>query len=373
MKQICVIEDDPWLGQLLELSLLQVFADAQINRFDKLQPALNHLRGQPLDLLITDLKLPDGNGLDALAMAAQRHPKSHRILVTSHIERHSVQAARQAGVTDFIAKPFTIDNLLARLQRYGAGPGQAPVANDLADLDHFLSQRLQQTLFLPWTHQAQHSLISQLPDDTPARELIRLARLEPMLSAELIAAANRLDPDDNGYDCLNVEAALRQLGPVNSLRLLRQLLSTRPVLVEPALLGLASALTEQQNQLAKLLTRMASELHAAPEVVRAAISLCRIGELSVLCAMQNFINYGQHPDAAELPGLLQKHASEYGNQLKIRLKLPFPLRQLIGALFVLPKTQVHKDQVIMRIAALETGLADNPGELLQLKRQIKLS
>ncbi|SDU32915.1 response regulator [Halopseudomonas salegens] len=373
MKHICIIEDDPWLGQLLELSLQQVFSSADINRFAKLQPALNHLRGQPLDLLISDLKLPDGSGLDALQLAAQRRPHSHRILVTAHIERHSVQAARRAGATDFIAKPFTIDNLLNRLQRLGASPGQAPVATDLADLDHFLGQRLQQTLYLPWTHQAQHTLISQLPDDAPAREMVRLARLEPMLCAELIATANQLNPDDKGYDCLSVEAALRQLGPDNSQRLLRQLLSTRPVLTEPVLVGLASNLTEQQSQLAKSLIRLAGNLQADPGVVRAAISLCRIGELSVLCAMQNYINYGQHPDAAELPVLLHKYASEFGNQLKIRLKLPFPLRQLIGALFVLPKTQVHKDQIIMRIAALETGLSDSPNELTQLKRQIKLA
>ncbi|MCL5041788.1 MAG: hypothetical protein M1440_04845 [Gammaproteobacteria bacterium] len=163
------------------------------------------------------------------------------------------------------------------------------------------------------------------------------------------------------------------MAPISCLHLIRQLLSTRPILQEPALLGLASELTEQQNQLAKTLTRLAPQMHAATDIVRAAVSLCRIGELSVLCAMQNFINYGQHPDAAELPTLLGKHAPDYGNQLKIRLKLPFPLRQLIGALFVLPKTQVHKDQIIMHIAALETGLADNPGELAQLKAQIKLT
>ncbi|TVP90336.1 MAG: response regulator [Pseudomonadaceae bacterium] len=143
MKQICVIEDDPWLGQLLELSLLQVFADAQINRFDKLQPALNHLRGQPLDLLLCDLKLPDGSGLDALSLAMQRHPKSFRVLISSHIERHSVQAAIHAGATDFIAKPFSIDSLLDRFQRYGASPGQAPVTSHLGNLDDFLKQRLQ--------------------------------------------------------------------------------------------------------------------------------------------------------------------------------------------------------------------------------------
>ncbi len=373
MKHICLIEDDPWLGQLLELSLRQAFAEAEVHRFDQLHAALNHLRGQPLDLLLSDLKLPDGSGLDALQLAAQRHPQSHRVLVTAHIERHSVQAARQAGATDFIAKPFTLDNLLTRFQRYGASSGQAPEATKLADLDHFLAQRLQQTLYLPWTHAAQHSLATQLTTETPARELIRLVRLEPMLCAELITAANRLDQDDQSYDCLSIEAALRQLGPNGSLHLIRQLLSTRPVLQEPALISLAEQLTEQQNQLAKTLTRLAPQMRVAPEVVRAAVSLCRIGELSVLCAMQNFINYGQHPDATELPTLLNKHAAEYGNRLKIRLKVPFPLRQLIGALFVLPKTQVHKDQIVMRIAALETGLADNPQELEQLCGLIKLN
>ena len=372
MTQICIIEDDPWLAQLLALHLQHGVHNARIHCFQSLQPALKHLREQPLDLLLCDLKLPDGSGLEALETASKQHPNSQRILLTAHIERHNVLAARRAGASDFIAKPFTMQRLLERLHPLSTTGNQPADAGKLTDLDSFLRQRLQQTLYLPWSHQAQHSLASQLGRESNPRDLVRMARLEPMLCAELIAAANRLDPDSKGFDCLSAETALRKLGPDASLSLIRQLLNTRTVLREPALVALATGLAEQQTQLARTLTRYRTELHTSVDVVRAAISLSQIGELSVLCAIQNFINYSQHMDAAALPDLMRKYASEYGNQLKIRLKLPFPLRQLIGALFVLPKTQVHKDQIIMRIAALETGLADNPEEQAQLKRQIKL-
>ncbi|MFT6429098.1 MAG: hypothetical protein ACJAXR_001925 [Halopseudomonas sp.] len=54
------------------------------------------------------------------------------------------------------------------------------------------------------------------------------------------------------------------------------------------------------------------------------------------------------------------------------MKLPFLIRELIGALFKLPQSSLRKDRVIMRIAALETGLDDDPIQLSQLRQWVGL-
>lgn len=129
----------------------------------------------------------------------------------------------------------------------------------------------------------------------------------------------------------------------------------------------------QQSGLGEILNSLARPQGLATEQMLTAVELSRLGELAVLCAIQNYFNYGGAVcDRASLEVLLTRFGPGFGNALKTRLRLPFPLRELIGALFKLPAGSLRKDRVIMRIAALEAGLAQDPGQLRQLRQWIGL-
>lgn len=371
---VVIVEDDLWIAELLSQAIVSLAPDAELSVFDSVGRAVNHIKANPPDLLLSDLNLPDASGLEVIRAAQRRNPNGLRVLLTSSIDRATVLAARQAGITDFIAKPFSVANLLTRLgSLLNQGATAKPVALDgLGDIHTFLQQRLQQSLFVPWSRFEDQQAVLALTSACSPPELVRLARLQPVLLAGLIHQANRDAGPENDFDCLSVEQAISQLGLANSIELAVRLARTGPVLTEPLLRDKAEQLMQQQTALARVLTRLAQHQSVDAGPVRTAVSLCRLGEMATLCAIQNFLNYGQPFDPLELDALLQRFAPEFGNRIKISQKLPFLIRELIGALFKLPQSSLRKDRVIMRIAALETGLDDDPAQLRQLRQWVGL-
>jgi two-component system chemotaxis response regulator CheY len=91
--------------------------------------ALARLAGPRVHLVVTDQRLPDQDGLqDGLALVrAIREDAAHRftpvVVITPEPEGHTVRAAREAGATGWLARPFTPDQLLAVVHRLvGARP-----------------------------------------------------------------------------------------------------------------------------------------------------------------------------------------------------------------------------------------------------------
>jgi two-component system response regulator PilR (NtrC family) len=68
---------------------------------------------QPFPVVLSDLAMPDGSGLDVLAAAKSRSPSSEVILITAHSSLENAIAAMRLGAYDFVAKPFQSAELTA--------------------------------------------------------------------------------------------------------------------------------------------------------------------------------------------------------------------------------------------------------------------
>jgi len=68
------------------------------------------LRSTP-DLVLCDIKMPDGNGLDLLRKVKAESPKTPVIMITAHTSTADAIEAMKAGAVDYIAKPFNIEEL----------------------------------------------------------------------------------------------------------------------------------------------------------------------------------------------------------------------------------------------------------------------
>lgn len=71
----------------------------------------------PFPVVVTDLKMPDGSGLDVLAAAKSRSPWSEVIVITAHSSVDNAIEVVRAGAYDFVAKPFDPNELAARVAR----------------------------------------------------------------------------------------------------------------------------------------------------------------------------------------------------------------------------------------------------------------
>ena len=74
------------------------------------------LRSTP-DLVLSDIKMPDGNGLDLLRKIKSESPKTPVIMITAHTSTPDAIEAMKAGAVDYIAKPFNIEELALIVDR----------------------------------------------------------------------------------------------------------------------------------------------------------------------------------------------------------------------------------------------------------------
>ena len=374
--KVLIVEDDPWIAELFSLVIRDLDANTDVTLFASAVAAHNYLRDTTPDLLIADLNLPDGSGLDVVRTLARKAPASLRLLTTANISRQLVLDARAAGITEFIAKPFKVDNLRGRLARLFSTETELTATADMAsigDLPSFLQVRLQSPLRLAWSTPARQQQAAASAARLNRAGFIQLAEAEPLLTVVALNRANR--QLERGRDtCLSPEDVWERLGQTACRELVQRLAQARIALEHPLLQQLASDLAGQQQRLGEALTRLGAERTIPAGALRTTLTCSRLGELAVISAIQHFLNYGQQADEASMRELINQHASAFGNSIKIQQQLPFLLRELTGALFHLPATGLRKDRILLRIAALETGFASpEPAQLEQLRRLIKLS
>ena len=371
--KVLIVEDDPWIAELFSLVIRDLDDSAEVALFASVVAAQNHLRDMTPDLLIADLNLPDGKGLEVARTLARKAPASRRLLTTANISRQTVKDARAAGITEIIAKPFKLDNLRDRLARLlSTEQSAAAETTSIGDLPSFLNARLQGPLRLAWSSPARQQQAAASAAQLNRAGFIELAEAEPLLTVVALNRANR-QLERGRETCLSPEDAWERLGQSACRELVQRLAQARIALEHPLLQQLASDQAEQQQRLGEALTRLGADRTIPTGALRTTVTCSRLGELAVISAIQHFLNYGQQADEASMRALINQHASAFGNSIKIQQQLPFLLRELTGALFHLPATGLRKDRILLRIAALETGFASPaPAQLEQLRRLIKL-
>ena len=100
---VLAIEDSRFASEALRLMCLR--SGARIRRADSLRSARRHLRIYRPSVLIVDVGLPDGSGLDLVAELTRAEPRIGVILATSG-DAGRGQAARAAGADGFLEKPL---------------------------------------------------------------------------------------------------------------------------------------------------------------------------------------------------------------------------------------------------------------------------
>ena len=129
MKDLLIVEDDPTLGEGIRLALQAPELRPQLCR--SLADAGELLSRRSFDLLILDINLPDGNGLDLLR-ALRRESEVPVILLTANDLETDIVAGLELGADDYITKPFSLAVLRARVNtqlRRTAAPRRSGTAS----------------------------------------------------------------------------------------------------------------------------------------------------------------------------------------------------------------------------------------------------
>ncbi len=111
MKQILVVEDDKNLNNGIRLALRNEYFCIQAF---SIQSARNELSKQQIDLVLLDVNLPDGNGMDFLVEIRQTSRVPVIMLTVNKMEMDIVSGL-ELGANDYITKPFSLMVLRARV------------------------------------------------------------------------------------------------------------------------------------------------------------------------------------------------------------------------------------------------------------------
>lgn len=134
-----VVEDEPLLNEELQEQLL----DEQFNvdSAKTLSEAREMVIGDEYDLVLLDLGLPDGNGLDLLKMIKKHYDATAVVILTARGEVDEKVEGLELGSDDYLAKPFAMAELRARIhavlrRRFKISDNEITVGDLVLNLNH---------------------------------------------------------------------------------------------------------------------------------------------------------------------------------------------------------------------------------------------
>ena len=117
-----IVIDDEELTQELIRHMLRELEIGEIAIFSSCSKALSRIKkdGEHFDFIISDWEVPGLNGLDFLKEFRKIQKETPFLMVTGNASKELVVNAMKAGVTAFIAKPFTANSLLQKVTKLTA-------------------------------------------------------------------------------------------------------------------------------------------------------------------------------------------------------------------------------------------------------------
>ena len=107
--RILIVDDEADILELLELTLLRMGLEAE--RAMTVAEALAKLRAQDFGLCLTDMRLPDGDGLQLVQYINEHCPNLPVAVITAHGNTENAVAALKAGAFDYLSKPVSLEQL----------------------------------------------------------------------------------------------------------------------------------------------------------------------------------------------------------------------------------------------------------------------
>jgi two-component system NtrC family response regulator len=112
---ILVVDDEPSICKLAQKEL--AFSNRRITTANSAALALKYASQQNFDVIVLDVRLPDGNGVELLERFRETLPHVEVIMITGYSEVSNAVEAMKIGAYDYITKPFSLDRLNLVIER----------------------------------------------------------------------------------------------------------------------------------------------------------------------------------------------------------------------------------------------------------------
>ena len=107
--QVLLLDDEPIVGRRLKPALAKIGCDVDV--FEDPELALAKMAQKEYDVVVTDIRMDQIDGMQVLEFVRERWPRSKVIMITGYAMMSLAREAMEKGAFDFIAKPFKPDDL----------------------------------------------------------------------------------------------------------------------------------------------------------------------------------------------------------------------------------------------------------------------
>ena len=122
-KRVLVVDDEPQIVEVLVAYLER--EGTAVQSCGTAQEALEALQAAPPDVLVLDITLPDGSGLDVLRAASAPGARVPTILLSARSEEADRIVGLELGADDYVTKPFSPREVVARVRSLMRRTGEA--------------------------------------------------------------------------------------------------------------------------------------------------------------------------------------------------------------------------------------------------------
>ena len=110
--EVLVLDDEPIVGKRLKPALSKIGCEVEV--FEEPKAALARIEQKEFDIVVTDIRMDEIDGMEVLEFVAERWPRTKVVMITGYATVRSAVAAMQEGAYDYLTKPFSIRELVAR-------------------------------------------------------------------------------------------------------------------------------------------------------------------------------------------------------------------------------------------------------------------
>ncbi len=115
MKPIWIVDDDQSIRFVLEKALAR--EDFPVRSFTSAREVLNALEDDSPQVLVSDIRMPGGSGIELLSKVKERHPGLPVIIMTAYSDLDSAVSAFQGGAFEYLPKPFDLNKAVELIRR----------------------------------------------------------------------------------------------------------------------------------------------------------------------------------------------------------------------------------------------------------------
>jgi DNA-binding NarL/FixJ family response regulator len=126
--RVLIVEDDAVTRRALSLAVESSPELKLVGALDSVKPAVEWFANGEVDVLLTDLGLPDGSGIDVIRVCVQKQPKCDIMVITMSSDEDNVLACIEAGATGYVLKDAgRLDVVRAVLELRAGGSPISPI------------------------------------------------------------------------------------------------------------------------------------------------------------------------------------------------------------------------------------------------------